>query len=232
MIAVFIQCRLGSTRLPEKALLELPKDSGVNIIQRAIRRVKKAKRVDVVVLVTPDVKLAEIAHTENVGFSLRYSLDRNVLAEFYEAALKFKPDIIVRITGDCPCIDPDTIDRLIDIHLEEKTAITFNRHDNLTNAQEIDGLDVEIFNIEALKETYEKATDPYDLEHVTPWMYENLQPATILESGWTKPGGRPAQFPIKLSVNTQEDYEVACKVYEEFGDDFRTENILKMFGGK
>ncbi len=213
MICAFIQARIGSERLRKKVLKDLPQGSGVNMLQHVIRRVKQAKTLDGIVVLSPDLVCCQIASREGVQYSANDSGRRDVLEEFYHAAYMFKPDIIVRITADCPAVMPKTIDKVVDEHVQNKWDLTYNRNDNIAYCSEIDGLDVEVFNAEALQRAYCEATEPADREHVTRYLYDN---AVMVESGWHIENPNK----IKLSVDTQEDYERMCDIYRELGPDF------------
>lgn len=222
MIAIFIQARTGSTRLPNKSLKELPEGSGVTVLERVINRCKKCNSVDEIVVVTPDKPLVQIARKSGVLYSRYLSDRRDVLAEFYQAAMAYEADVIVRITGDCPTVDPKTIDKLVAEHVNNKWDVTYNRHDNLVCCSEIDGLDVEIFDYAVLEKAYKRAISDYDREHVTSFMYEYMS-CVAVESGWHCE--TPEQ--IKLSVDTPEDYERMCKLYKALGSDFDTADVVK-----
>ncbi len=221
MIAVFIQARTGSQRLPNKVLKELPKGSGVCVLMRVVNRVRKCKNIDEIIIISPDDLIIQIAQKEGLLYSQYKSEKRDVLAEFYHAAKVYKPDTIVRITADCPCVDPKTIDRLVEEHLKSGADLTYNRNDNLTYCSEIDGLDVEIMTHKALELAHEQATLPTDREHVTSWLHNLL--TTTVECGWDCDNPKD----IKLSIDTQEDYDRMCKLYEDLGTDFDTRDIIR-----
>jgi len=215
MIAALLQARIGSTRLPGKVLKELPEGSGVSMLARIIRRLKKCETLDEIIVVTPDEIIVEIAQKEGVKSSTLKLIERDVLHEFHLPALLFNVDTIVRITGDCPCICPEMIDKIVRIHLENGKDLTCNRNDNLAYCREIDGLDVEVFDFEALEKAYNHAKKPEEREHPTLWMYDNLR-TQVVECGWHIENSDE----IKLSVDTQEDLDRISKIYEELGSDF------------
>jgi spore coat polysaccharide biosynthesis protein SpsF (cytidylyltransferase family) len=110
-------------------------------------------------------------------------LENDVLSRYYQCAKVFKADVIVRITADCPFIDPDIIDEAIEYYFR-------TRHEYVCFAP-IDGLDTEVFSFQLLKEAWKKAKDPYDREHVTPYMRRKS----------------------KLSIDTKSDLEKARRWY-------------------
>ena len=222
MIAALLQARLGSERLPGKVLMDLPKGSGVSMLARIIRRLKKCETLDDIILVTPDTELVVVADSEGVSASFFHETERDVLKEFYLAAKLKAVDTIVRITGDCPAICPRVVDRIVESHVQFSKGLTYNRNDNIMYCREIDGIDVEVFDFELLEEAYEKATKPEDREHVTAWMYEHSK-TSMVQCGWNI--DNPEE--IKLSVDTQEDYERLSKIYEDLGPDFTMRELQK-----
>ena len=145
-----IQARLTSTRLPRKVLMDI---SGGTMLERVIQRTSQSK-VDKVVVAAP--------HDIPCSVPLFIGDEEDVLKRYYDCANFFDADIIVRITADCPLIDPKIIDYAIDY---------FNDNDYpYVYFAPVDGLDVEVFSFELLKEAHEKATDKFDREHVTPYM--------------------------------------------------------------
>jgi len=218
MIAALLQARTGSQRLPNKVLKELPEGSGVSMLARIIRRLKSCQSLDDIIVVTPDEPCMVIARKEGVKCSRLIQDKRDVLAEFHHAAKNFNVDTIVRVTADCPCISWQLIDRIVSIHLEGGVDLTYNRNDNLCRCVEVDGLDTEVFSFEALDKTHSLATEDSDREHVTRWMYENLK-TEMVECGWYH------EKDIKLSVDTQDDFDRISTIYEELGDDFTMKDL-------
>lgn len=215
MTGCLLQARIGSVRLPGKVLKELPKESGVSMLARIIRRLKKCETLDEIIVVTPDEDVAKIADSERVKSSIRCDTERDVLREFYLAAVAFKVDTIVRITADCPCISAEMVDKIVRIHLGGDKDLTYNRNDNLSYCAEIDGLDTEVFTVEALKRAYKFAKEPAEREHPTKWMYKNLR-TDLVECGWHIENPKE----IKLSVDRQEDFDRICEIYEALGPNF------------
>ena len=118
-IGAIIQARTASTRLPGKVLKELPCGSGITVLEQVIRRLKGSSRIDdIIVATTKDVedeKIVEIADKEGVGW-FRGSRD-DVLSRYFLAAGENDLDIIVRITSDCPCMDPEVVDCVIESYV-------------------------------------------------------------------------------------------------------------------
>ena len=167
VIAV-IQARLGSTRLPGKVLLDL---EGKSVLEHVIIRVKSSKFVNDVIVATTinkdDLEIVKLC--ANLGISVYCGSEDDVLDRYYQTARLFKADLIVRITSDCPLIDPMVIDEVISLHVREKADFT----SNTIKETYPDGEDIEVFTFVALKEAWKKAKLSSEREHVTPFMRKN-----------------------------------------------------------
>lgn len=197
-IVAIIQARLGSTRLPNKVLLKIPLNSGITCLGRVIERVKNCTLVDEIILTTPDNELGRIAKNYGIGYYVYYGR-RDVLAEFYFAAPQ--ESIIVRITADCPLIDPEIIDQCIDEFLDSDVDLVYNTDEN--NGQlNGEGSDVEVFSSDALQQAHNRAKTPDDREHICWWMRRNLKTKFV-----------PMRKLGIMSLNTYEDYVSICEIY-------------------
>ncbi len=161
-----IQARMSSTRLPGKVLLPL---DGRPMIAFMLERVRRARRIDEIVLATStdasDDPLAALMATLGVACH-RGSLN-DVLARFAGAVQGRDADVVVRLTGDCPLIDPALINRVVD-HLRSQQLDYVSNTDPPSYP---DGLDVEAFTARALHEAVRQARLPSEREHVTPYLY-------------------------------------------------------------
>ncbi len=167
-IVAVIQARISSTRLPGKVLKKI---SGKPMLWYVYKRLCQSKLIDQIIISTSthksDNRIAQFCEKYNIGY-FRGSLN-NVLKRFYDTTYKFSADIIIRITADCPLIDPGLIDEGIKIFIKEKP-------DYLTNIFHRTyprGFDYEIINFATLEKTYHNAKSPVDLEHVTPYIYNS-----------------------------------------------------------
>ena len=167
LIAI-VQARMGSTRLPGKVLLNL--EDGT-VLEHVIRRVKSSKYVDDVVVATTiskdDLQIVEIC--ARLGISVYCGSEDDVLDRYYQAAKLFKADNIVRITSDCPVIDPKIIDDAITLHLMNNADYT----SNTLRETYPDGQDVEVFTFTSLKTAWKGAKLASEREHVTPYIRNN-----------------------------------------------------------
>ncbi|MBU0686375.1 MAG: glycosyltransferase family protein [Candidatus Margulisbacteria bacterium] len=168
MITALIQARIGSTRLPRKILLDL---EGKTVLARVIERVKASKHIDEVIIATTINKedLTIVALCAGLGIRVFCGSENDVLDRFYQAARLFNIDHIVRVTSDCPLVDPKIIDKVISLHLSEQSDYTTNT----LKETYPDGQDVEIFTFEALKKAWLQATLASEREHLTSYIRKN-----------------------------------------------------------
>ena len=207
-IGAIVQARTSSTRLPEKVLLELPYGSGITVLQQVIRRLKASEKINQIIIATTtddaDDKIISIAKKENVKF-FRGSKE-NVLERYYLAAKENDLDVIVRITSDCPCIDTTIVDSIINEHVNSKSDYTSN---TLIRTYP-DGLDVEVFNFEALNEAYENGNSAREKEHVTSYIYttgkESFKTSNFVSEFDAKD--------IRITLDTIEDYALLCAIFD------------------
>jgi spore coat polysaccharide biosynthesis protein SpsF len=174
-----IQARLGSTRLPGKVLLEI---EGKPVLLHIVNRLKRVLKVDEVIIATSTLKINSkiISFCKKNNIKYFVGSEDNVLDRFYHAALVYKPKNIIRITGDCPLLDSDLIDKLINYY--EKNDFDYcgiATGAGVANKEEIfrypDGLDAEIFKFSVLENAFKNATTKLELEHVTPFIWGNSQ---------------------------------------------------------
>src|SRR5688572_19407522 len=165
MNLAIIQARLGSTRLPNKVLLTL---AGKTVLEHVINRVRASKFINEVIVATTissnDLEIISFCAKNKIRVFV--GSEHDVLDRYYQAARLLQPDNVVRITSDCPMIDPEIIDEIGKKHLEEKADYSSNTLDETYP----DGLDAEIISFKALKTAWEQATLPSDREHVTPFI--------------------------------------------------------------
>ena len=169
MILAIVQARQGSKRLPNKVLKEV---NGKPFISILLHRLSLAKRVDKIILATSEYsendRLANVV--EKLGFEVFRGSENDVLDRYYTAAKKYRASSVVRITGDCPLIDPGLVDDTIK-NFEETDA-------DFSNVQPPffpDGLDVSVFSFNALEITWKHATTKYDREHVDSFIMTRRQ---------------------------------------------------------
>jgi len=222
MIMAFVQARMDSERLAGKSML--PLGSSV-VVWATIQRVLSCHTIDRVILVSKDPILFEYSCTRGIQCSADESPGRDVLREFWVAAQKFEPDTIVRITGDCPCVCPQEIDRAVIAHENSYHDYTYNRCDNEPGGF-VDGMDVEVFNAHALNLAWDSVYEYSDREHVTPWIRRSMLTQRI-EDPLVKLDPR-----LKLSIDTMEDYQRIKLLYDRLPLRFTTTDILNVTEGE
>jgi len=209
-IIALLQARTDSTRLPGKVLKRL---LDVPMIIQELQRIAKSKYINKLILATSDENSDdELSETilKN-GFNLYRGSKNNVLKRFIDSVEEFNlkdDDIIVRLTGDCPVHDASIIDETI-------SAFLTHTCDYLTNCIKPiypDGLDVEVFTYLALKTTYNLATKPSQLEHVTPFIRDSGLFNTI------NLNKKPIHPEWRLTVDELDDFIVIEKIYNHFNN--------------
>lgn len=213
-ILAITQARYGSTRLPGKILKEV---NGLSLLEIHLRRIQKSRLITKIKVATTNetesLKIEEIASKLNI--ETYHGSISNVLERFYYTALPESPDWVVRLTSDCPLVDPLIIDEVIQCALKQDL-------DYVSNTLEPtfpDGLDVEIFKFSALKEAFEHAKLSSELEHVTPYIWENSSTlgGTRFISDCVK--NETNYSAVRITVDTQEDFEVISEIIQIEGID-------------
>ncbi|MBU2511634.1 glycosyltransferase family protein [bacterium] len=199
-----IQARMGSSRLPGKILLPL---AGKPAISHVFERVKKIKNVDQVVLLTStsskENPLIELCRKQN--YEVFRGSENDVLDRYYQAAVFYEADIIVRITGDCPLIDPIESSKVV-----QKLQATAADYCSNTNPPFLpDGLDTEAFTFDALKRAWHSAVLQQEREHVTLLMYSN--PKVFSVQSITNISN---QSGFRLTLDEKQDYTVLKIVFD------------------
>ena len=206
MILAIVQARMSSSRLPGKVLRPL---TGSPMILRQIERLRRARRIDSLVVATSDDRtddvLADVLAAAGVAL-FRGSLD-DVLARYVGALDAFGPaDHVVRLTGDCPLADWTVIDAVIARHLETGADYTADTWGRRTFPK---GLDVDVVTSAALREAHAEATDPYDREHVLPFIYG--RPGRFHLEGLTQDAD---EGEVRWTVDVADDYAFVSAVYD------------------
>lgn len=217
---MIIQARLCSTRLPGKVMRPI---LGRPILVYVIERVKKAKRVAQIIVATTrkreDSKIARLA--SKLKTEIYRGSEDDVLDRFYQAARLFRTKHMVRITADCPLIDPEVIDKIVDSYFKSGA-------DYCSNTLEVtfpDGQDTEVFSFQALQEAWQNAKLLSEREHVTPYIKKNPERFKLVsvknevdlsEKRWT--------------LDTKEDFKFIKAVLEALypkNSDFTMKDVLR-----
>lgn len=216
-----VQARTGSTRLPNKVMNLV---TGVPLIELLLRRLSLAKLISEIVVATSTGQQddALVSHVEGLGFSVFRGSETDVLDRYYQTANEFDADVIVRITGDCPLIDPTIVDDVINAFFESNVDYA----SNTLPPTFPDGLDTEVFTANLLAITHAEATSKEDREHVTKFMRESGRfRSTNLSS--------ERDFShMRWTVDEPVDLEVVREVFEHFKpcQDFSWKEVVRLAG--
>ena len=207
---ILIQARLSSTRLPGKVLFKLG-DKNFSSLSLMIKRLtQKFKSSQIAILSTNDNcddAINEVAN--NLKVECFRGSKEDVLERYYLSSKKMKVENIVRLTSDCPFIDVNEIERVLNVHITNKNDYTTNSFDN---SSIVDGMDVEVISFEALKSAYFEASLPSEREHVT--FYFNNNKKFKVEK--TDPNLQPEY--IRLTLDTPNDFECISKLINTIKD--------------
>jgi glutamate-1-semialdehyde 2,1-aminomutase len=217
-VVAVVQARMGSTRFPNKVMQPI---QGRPMIELLISRLQKSRQVHKIVLATSDdpKNQALVEWVAKLGIQCVAGSEDDVLARYLAAARASEADVIVRITGDCPLVDPVIVDDLV-------SAFTNDSIDYISNTNPPtfpDGLDVEVFSVKALEVAGREATDKYDREHVTPYLRKqglfrtrNVRHTEDLSN-------------LRWTVDEIEDFKVVVNVFNKFHPaiDFGWRDVLK-----
>ncbi|WP_292270509.1 glycosyltransferase family protein [Butyricimonas sp.] len=213
-VTAITQARCGSTRLPAKVLRTVGRDTLLDI---HIKRILEAREIDDLVVATTDEdsaeKIVEIAEKHGAR-AYKGAID-DVLERFYLSIVEQKPDLVVRLTSDCPLIDPRVIDQVVD-------ACKSGEYDYVSNTLQPtfpDGVDVEVFKFSALKKAFDEATLKSDREHVTPYIWRNstVKGGSLFKS--LNIANLVDYSKYRITVDTIEDFEVIKYLIEELGQE-------------
>jgi spore coat polysaccharide biosynthesis protein SpsF len=213
-ILAITQARYGSSRLPGKILKKV---KGMSLLEIHLKRIQGSQLIDEIKVATTNesesIEIEKIAKALDVQ-TFHGSID-NVLERFYLTALPESPQWVVRLTSDCPLVDPEIIDKVIQYALDQDLDYV----SNTLSPTFPDGLDVEIFKFSALKKAYEEAELRSELEHVTPYIWKNstFMGRTLFSSDVVK--NTVDLSGVRITVDTSEDFEVIKELIEREGID-------------
>jgi spore coat polysaccharide biosynthesis protein SpsF (cytidylyltransferase family) len=215
-IAAVIQARLGSSRLPGKTLMII---KGETLLGHLIKRIKVSKYVtDIIISTTTnkiDDAIVEFARERNVR--VYRGSEEDVLDRFYKTAMEYRLGTIVRVTPDCPMLDPSVMDRVISKYLSGD----YDYVSNTIKPTYPDGFDTEIFSFQALERAWREAKLYSEREHVTPYIVKNPKLFRLYN---VEKDGEDLSW-MRFTVDTPEDYEFISKIFEKLYD---TKDIFYM----
>lgn len=240
-ISIITQARVGSTRFPKKVLQSV---NGESMLGLHIKRLQQSRLADSIIVATTHEeyveKIVEIA--DNMKVKIFQGSTKDVLDRFYQASLLDKPDIVVRVTSDCPLIDAELVDKVIQMAIDQNLDYCAN----ILQQEFPDGQDIEVFKFSALEKAWNEAKLESDREHVTPFIRRN---STFFDEELFKSGNydAPDNFngirmtvdePVDLetikvlvnSLGTNKNWMSYTKYIIENPDKFKNQNIIRNEG--
>ena len=200
-----VQARMGSTRLPNKVMRLV---NGVPMIELLLARLSRSKKIDQIVLATSEDPINQplVEYVKAFGYGTFQGSENDVLDRFVQAARLYDADVVVRITGDCPLVDPEIVDACVAGFFEKKV----DYFGNTLPPSFPDGLDVEVFSRAALEAANKESTATFDHEHVTPYLRNS--PA-FTKAGLENPEDLSSS---RWTVDELVDLHVVEKVFKHF----------------
>ena len=217
-VLAIIQARMASTRLPRKVMAQI---HGEPMLTRVVRRTKRARTLGEVLVATStsdqDDAIEDLCSWK--GWPCFRGAEEDVLDRYYQAAKAYEGDPIVRITSDCPFIDPGLIDDAVAVFRGGSWDYASNTLEPRTFPR---GLDTEIFSFEALQKAWELDENPAWREHVTPYLYRH--PEAFRLTGILHDKDLSA---MRWTVDTPEDLAFVRRIYRHFGhDEFHWKEVI------
>lgn len=211
-----VQARMSSTRLPGKVLMDI---CGRPVLRRVVDRVRRAPGIAAVVVVTTTEPGDEAirSYCREEGIPCFAGSEHDVLDRYHRAAVAYEADPVVRITADCPLVDPAVVGRLLDLYgsrsYDYVGVAAGAGAIHLDSGRFPDGLDAECFSFEALVRASHAATAPPDREHVTPYIWRNrglFRVGTLFAEGdWGH---------LRVTLDTEADLELVRRIYGALAD--------------
>jgi len=202
MILAVVQARMTSTRLPGKVMKKIIDKP---MIYYLLERLKYAKGIDKIVVATTTNRTDDVLakYVESLGVDVFRGSENDVLDRFYKTALKYNPTHIARVTGDCPLIDPQIVNKLISFYIKEKIDYAGLR------PKFAEGLDFSILTFDALKTIWESAEMESEREHVTLYIRNNKK-----NFKFKKLKKKRDDSDYRITVDEPEDFEVVKSIFE------------------
>lgn len=227
-ILIVVQARMGSSRLSGKVVMPL---LGQSLLARMIERLKRVKH-RVTILIATSIDPADqviVREAAAIGVPCFQGSENNLLDRHYQAALEYKADVVLKIPSDCPLIDPAIVNQALDFYFDGNYDYVSNLHP----ATWPDGNDVEIMSIDCLAKAYWEASRPLELEHTTPYIWENPDLFKIGNITWHR--GLDYSMSHRFTIDYHEDYLFIKCVFEELyalRPNFSCEDIIVLLNNR
>jgi len=229
-VITVIQARIGSTRLPGKVLLPL---SGKPLLLRLVNRVEQAKNAGRIVVATTTSPLDDPIERLclNEGISCYRGHPTDLLDRHYRAGIQYGADAVVKIPSDVPLIDPEVIDRVLQVYIDNPKAIDYVS--NLHPQSYPDGNDVEVISMLTLKKAWLESLQPFEREHTTPYIWERPDQFRLANVLWETE--LDYSMSHRWTIDYPEDYVFIKAVYDNLypvNNNFSLNDILGLLRSK
>ncbi len=219
-VLAIVQARMNSSRLPHKVMKEV---EGTPLIELLLRRLACAKEVDQIVVAVPSSEgnAPLVSHVRRLGFSCELGSENDVLSRYIQAAERYHADVVVRITGDCPLVDPDLVDKAIRCFKGADVDYLSNSYP----PSYPDGLDIEVFSFDALRQAGLETAIQFDREHVTPYL---RKPGRFKTQNICNEKEDLSAF--RWTIDEEVDFQVIKEVFTYFSPriDFSWTEVLRL----
>jgi len=227
---IVVQARMSSSRLPGKVMMPI---LGRSLLYRMIERLQMIRHRTQIVIATSEEQTDDIIEqeAEQVGVPCFRGSLNNLLDRHYQAAKKYHANTVLKIPSDCPLIDPQIIDQALDFYFAHPGQLDYVS--NLHPATFPDGNDVEIMTMKCLEKTWKEASRQLELEHTTPYIWENPDKFSIANVVWDS--GKDYSMSHRFTIDYQADYDFISRVFEELypqKPEFSCEDILNLLEQK
>lgn len=220
-----IQTRIGSTRLPGKVLKKMCDKS---VLEHDIDRLRRVKNIDKIIIATTILEKdnAIVDESKRLKVTCYRGAEEDVLSRYYYAAKENNADIIVRVTSDCPLIDSEVTEKIIQYYLDNS-----EKYDYVSNT--IDrtyprGLDTEVFSFKALEKAFNEAISERDREHVTPYIWDNSNLFRLYQYK-----NEEDYSELRWTLDTVEDLELINRIYTILYprkcNDFNMKDVIELY---
>ena len=219
-VVAIIQARMGSTRLPGKVMKDI---GGETMLARVVWRARRAKLLDEVVVATTNKSTDApiVSECGKLDVPVFRGDEHDVLDRYYRSAQANMAEAVVRVTSDCPLIDPEIIDDVVQAFLKAKPDYA----SNTLNHTYPRGLDTEVMTMASLERAWHESNKPYHRSHVTPYIYQNPDMFRLLSIK-----AEEDYSSHRWTVDTHEDLSFVRSVYGRFDnqDTFSWHDVLKV----
>lgn len=207
-VIAIVQARTGSSRLPNKVIKKIL-DKPMLILM--LERLKEVKEIDKIIVATTELKEDDIIEkiVKSIQIEVFRGSELDCLDRYYKAAKKFNGEIILKITADCPLLDPKIVKKIVKYFLVNKKK--FDYVSNVRPPTFPDGMDVEIFTFESLKKAWKDSDKPIEREHTTTYIHS--KPEIFRIGNIVNKSDQFSSF--RLTVDYEEDFSLVKKIYEE-----------------